>query len=83
MRYNFALGDVGAITMAQSFPPTIRGLGLVNCGIGGAGGKAVLGWAEYATGLRILCIEENQISEGIKLQINELMHKDAKLLGVV
>ena len=83
LSYNHALGDAGAIALAQSLPPTIRELGLVNCGIGDAGGKAVLRWAKHATGLRILCIEENQLSEKIKLQIVELMHRNAELSVVV
>lgn len=83
LSYNYALGDAGAIAMAQSLPPTIRELGLVNCGIGDAGGEAILRWTEHATDLRLLCIEENQISEGINLQIVELMHRNAELLVVV
>lgn len=83
LSYNFTLGDAGAIAMAQSLPPTIRELGLVNCGIGDAGGEALLRWAEQANGLRILCIEENQISEGIKLRMVKLMHRKAELWIIV
>ena len=83
LSYNDAIGDTGAIAMAQSLPPTLHELGLVNCGIGDAGGEALLRWAKNATGLRILCIEENNISEGIKLQLVDLMHRNAALLVVV
>ena len=83
LSYNDAIGDTGAIAMAQSLPPTLHEVGLVNCGIGDAGGEALLRWAKNATGLRILCIEENNISEGIKLQLADLMHRNAALLVVV
>jgi|GEM_PF-390623 len=83
LSYNRALGDAGAIVMAQSLPPTLRELGLVNCGIGDAGGEALLQWAQQAPGLRIMCIEENNISQPIRLQFIELARKNAALWIVV
>ncbi len=55
----------------------------MNCGIGDAGGEALLRWAKLATGLRILCVEENNISEEIKLKLVDLMHRNAALWVVV
>jgi len=83
LSFNNAIGDAGAIALAQSIPPTIRELGLVDCGISDAGGEAFLQWAKHATGLRMLCIEQNHISEGLKLQLIELMHRNASLLVIV
>lgn len=83
LSYNRALGDAGAIAMAQSLPPTLRELGLVNCGIGDAGGEALLKWAQQAPGLRIMCIEDNNISQRIRLQFIALARKNAALWIVV
>ena len=83
LSYNRALGDAGAIALAQSLPLTLRELGLVRCGIGDRGGEALLQWAKQAPGLRMMCIEENNISEGMKLQLIELSRKNATLLIVV
>lgn len=83
LSYNRALGDAGAIALAQSLPPTVREVGLVGCGIGDAGGEAVFHWATKAPGLRMLCIEENTLSEGMKLQFIELARKNAAVVIVV
>ena len=83
LSYNRALGDAGAMALAQSLPPALRELGLVDCGIGDTGGEALLQWAQQAPGLRIMCIEENNISQRIRFQFIELARKNAALWIVV
>jgi len=83
LSYNDAIGDAGTIAMMQALPPSIRELGLVNCGIGDAGGEAILQWARHATGLRIMCIEENHMSEELKFRLSKLTQKNAALWVVV
>jgi hypothetical protein len=83
LSYNDAIGDAGAIAMMPALPPSIRELGLVNCGIGDAGGEAILQWAKNATGLRVMCIEENHMSEELKLRLSKLTQRNAALWVVV
>ena len=59
-------GDQGAMTLANVLPKTLTEIGLVGCSIGDQGGKEILEWAKYAGGLRLICIEENNISEELR-----------------
>jgi len=59
------VGDVGAAQMAESLPVSLTELGLVGCGIGDSGGKAVLEWMRRTTRLDTLCIEGNQFSSNV------------------
>lgn len=83
LSYNDAIGDAGAIAMMQALPPSIRELGLVSCGIGDAGGEAILQWAKHATGLRVMCIEENHMSEALKRRLSKLTQRNTALWVVV
>jgi hypothetical protein len=72
LSYNVALGDTGAIALAKALPPTLGALGLVGCGIGEAGGSALHEWASNARGLRMICIENNQLSNKLKARFRAL-----------
>lgn len=72
LSYNAALGDDGAIALAKALPPTLRELGLVGCGIGETGGLALHKWARQAHGLRMICIENNRLSDRLKTRFQEL-----------
>lgn len=65
LSYN-KIGDLGAIALAAALPRTLGDLGLVDCSIADAGAKALLGWAVNASGLRIICIENNSLSEDMR-----------------
>ena len=71
MSYN-AIGDEGASTLAASLPNTLAELGLVGCSIGDQGGGAILEWAKYASGLRMICIEDNSMSAQMCNQFTSL-----------
>ena len=60
------------MTLANALPKTLTELGLVGCSIGDQGGKEILEWAKYAGGLRLICIEENNISEELRNQFRGL-----------
>ena len=66
------IGDQGAMTLAKVLPKTLTEIGLVGCSIGDQGGKEILEWAKYAGGLRLICIEENNISEELRNQFRGL-----------
>ena len=71
LSYN-AIGDDGASTLAASLPTTLAELGLVGCSIGDKGGGAILEWAKYANGLRMICIEDNSMSDQMRKQFGSL-----------
>ena len=71
LSYN-AIGDEGASTLAASLPATLTELGLVGCSIGDKGGGAILEWAKYANGLRMICIEDNSMSDQMRKQFGSL-----------
>ena len=71
LSYN-AIGDDGASTLAASLPATLTELGLVGCSIGDQGGAAMLEWAKHANGLRMICIEDNSMSDQMRKQFRSL-----------
>jgi len=71
LSYN-TIGDQGAMTLANALPKTLTELGLVGCSIGDQGGKEILEWAKITSGLRLICIEENNISEELRNQFRSL-----------
>jgi hypothetical protein len=83
LSYNPGIGDAGASVVAQALPATITELGLVGCGIGDQGGEALLHWAENASGLRMICVEDNQFSDETKTRFVELARAKHNLFVVV
>ena len=68
------LGNEGAKVLAAALPKTLTELGLVGCAIGDQGGKAILEWAKYASGLRMVCLEDNRLSQGLRTQFGDLQN---------
>ena len=68
------IGDEGAKALAATLPKTLTELGLVGCALGDQGGKAILEWAKYASGLRMICIEGNRLSHGLRTQFGDLQN---------
>jgi hypothetical protein len=58
-------------------------LGLVGCSIGDAGAHAILEWARTAPNLRMICVEGNKISAGVKSQFQNLASGGRNILVVV
>lgn len=65
LSYN-AIGDAGAVALAAALPLTLSDLGLVSCGLGDGGMTAMLEWSKRATGLRMICIENNAPSNTLR-----------------
>jgi hypothetical protein len=80
--YNPDLGDGGAAALAEAFPETMTELGLVGCSIGDAGAHAILEWARTAPNLRMICVEGNKISAGVKSQFQDLASGGRNILVV-
>jgi hypothetical protein len=81
--YNPDLGDVGAAALAEAFPETMTELGLVGCSVGDAGGSSILEWAQTAPDLRMICVEGNNFSAGMKSQFQDLASLGRNILVVV
>lgn len=81
--YNPALGDVGAAALATAFPATMTELGLVGCSVGDAGARPILDWARSAPELKMICVEGNNFSAGIKTEFRDLASLGGNMLVVV
>ena len=81
--YNPLLGDRGAAILAGSLPLDVSEIGFVGCGMGDAGGRALLEWASQSTRLRMLCAEGNALSDGIKEEFSRLQKGRPGLVMVV
>jgi hypothetical protein len=75
-------GDRGARAFSTLIIPTLDEIGLVNCGIQDAGGRAILQWMKQNNQLRMVCIENNQFSKALQLAFREFqeLHKDVLLI---
>lgn len=78
--YNPDLKDAGAIALSKSFPAEMTELGLVGCSIGDAGGTALLEWARQAPSLRMICVEGNNFSSGLRSKFAELGRAHTSLI---
>lgn len=66
--YNPLLGDAGAILIAERLPDSVSEIGLVDCGIGDEGGRALLKWMKQSQNLKMICVEENNLSDAVKAE---------------
>lgn len=83
MSYNPDMEDAGALALARALPRTIREVGLVGCDLGDEGGSALIEWAATATGLQMICVEDNKFSGRVKSQFRALATGDANLMVIV
>lgn len=81
--YNHGLGDAGAIALVSAFPPSLTEIGLVDCGIGDEGGDAIINWARNSVALRMICIERNNLSQGMRDRFRALGDERKDLFIVV
>lgn len=76
------LGDVGAILTAKKMPHSISEIGLVDCGIGDKGGYAILNWIRKSNSLQMICIEQNNFSDKLKMEFNLFKRENPKVMVV-
>lgn len=67
--YNCLLGNQGVIALVNSWPHSICEVGLVGCGMGDIAAEALLRWMEQCPRLRMVCIEQNNISHAVKAKM--------------
>jgi len=83
LSYNKDLGDSGAIALSQQLPNHITEVGLVNCGIGDAGGAAILRWMDTAQALQMICMEQNSFSNELKSAFRKFSADNPQTLVVI
>lgn len=81
--YNPVIGEVGAIALVKSLPPTLSEIGMVGCNLGDESGEALLAWAISASSLRMICVEGNSFSPLMRQRISNLRHDRSGLTVIV
>jgi len=81
--YNILLGDLGVIALASNLPKSICEIGLVNCGINDLSGIEILNCINGLPNLKIICIEQNNFSEKLKLEFRKYNSNNPQVLVVV
>jgi Leucine-rich repeat (LRR) protein len=80
--YNPLLKDNGAITIANNLPGLISEIGLVGCEIGDACARVLINKIEDLPNLRMLCIEQNKLSESVKYQFKRFSDNNSPIIVV-
>lgn len=81
--YNTQLGDAGVTALSKSLSPDTSEIGLVDCGIGDAGGIELLNWMRNSRNLRMVCIEQNNFSNKIKSEFRKFSSSNPEVLVVI
>jgi hypothetical protein len=55
---------------------------LVDCGIGDRGGTEILNWAKASSNLKMICIEQNNFSEKLKMEFNVFKKENLRITVV-
>ena len=58
--------------LSEYYPSNLTEIGLVQCGIGEAGGNALVDWVLHALKIHWLCVERNSFSDETKGKLIEL-----------
>jgi hypothetical protein len=80
--YNQQIGDVGASLLARKLPHSIAEIGLVKCGIGDKGGREILNWMRKTPMLQMICIEQNNFSDNLKMEFGIFENDNPKTIVV-
>ncbi len=81
--YNHLIGDLGATLIAESLPTSACEIGLVDCGIGDKGGAEILNWMKTSPNLRMVCIEQNNFSDKLKMEYKAFKKDNPKITVVL
>lgn len=83
MSFNPNLSDAGARSIALALPMSVTEVGLVGCAIGDEGGEALFSWARQAPALRLICVENNHLSQAVREKFSTLGRQHPTLQVVV
>jgi hypothetical protein len=81
--YNELIGDKGASEIARSLPVSICEIGLVGCGVGDKGGLEILNEIKTLPNLKMICIEQNDFSDQLKMEFNLFKRNNPQIRVVV
>jgi hypothetical protein len=81
--FNTAFSNQGAIAITKLKIPTLTQIGLVACGIKDEGGKALLEWFKTMPQLSMICVEQNEFSNALKLEFRKFSSESQQLLVIV
>lgn len=80
--YNPGIGELGAVALINSLPPTLSEIGMVGCSLSDESGEALLAWTQNASSIRMICVEGNNYSPQMRQRISNLS-KDRSGLTVI
>jgi len=80
--YNPLIGDAGATLIAKKLPSSISEIGLVDSGIEDKGGTEILNWMRKSVNLKMICIEQNNFSDKLKMEFNIFKNENPKIMVV-
>ena len=80
--YNPGIGELGAVALINSLPPTLSEIGMVGCSLSDESGEALLDWVQNASSIRMICVEGNAYSPQMRQRISDL-RKDRSGLTVI
>lgn len=80
--HNQGIGDVGATLLANKIPHSIREIGLVDCGISDKGGSEILHWMRKSTHLQMICMEQNDFSDELRMEFSNFKREHPNVLVV-
>lgn len=80
--YNNLIGDIGATVLARSLLSSICEIGLVDCGINDKGGTEILNWVKTLPNLTMICIEQNNFSEKLKMEFKVFKKENPRITVV-
>jgi hypothetical protein len=80
--YNTLMGDAGATALAKSLPTSLSEIGLVECGIGDNGGRAILNVVKRLQQLKMIFIEQNKFSDQLKMEYEAFGQANPKITVV-
>lgn len=81
--YNPGIGELGAVALINSLPPTLSEIGMVGCSLSDESGEALLAWAQSAPSIRMICVEGNSYSPQMRQRISNLRKDRAGLTVIV
>ncbi len=83
LSFNELLSDEGALALSNHLPRTLGEIHLIDCGIGDFGGGAILEWMNDAHGLRIVNLEQNNMSRALKEKFIEFANSNPQIMVTV
>lgn len=82
LSFNGLLSDEGAMALAHHLPRSLSEIHLVDCGIGDFGGVALLEWMYDAHGLRVVHLEQNNISRDLRAKFEKFANENPQVMVV-